>query len=46
LDPVATAIRLVFFGLIISSVLHGTMAYASSIHNNLGSLWHKFLYSL
>jgi hypothetical protein len=34
LGSVTTAVRLVFFGLIIKSILHLTMAYASSIHNN------------
>jgi hypothetical protein len=38
LDPVTTAIWLVSFGLIILSILRRTMAYASSVHNNLESL--------
>jgi hypothetical protein len=46
LDPVTTAIWLVSFGLIILSILHWTMVYFSSVHNNLDSLWQKFLYSL
>jgi hypothetical protein len=41
LDPVATAIWLVSYGLIILSILRRTMAYASSVHNNLDSLWQK-----
>jgi hypothetical protein len=45
-NPVTTAIWLVFFGLIILSILHRTMDYASSVHSNLGSLWLKLLYSL
>jgi hypothetical protein len=35
LDPVTTAVWLVSFGLTILSILHRTMAYASSIHDNL-----------
>jgi hypothetical protein len=38
LDPVTIEIWLVFFDLIILSILHRTMAYAPSIHNNLDSL--------
>jgi hypothetical protein len=32
LDPVTTAIWLVSLGLIILSILHRTMAYVSSVH--------------
>jgi hypothetical protein len=39
LDPVTTAVWLVFFDLIILSTLHWAMAYSSSVHNNLDSLW-------
>jgi hypothetical protein len=46
LDPVTTAVWLVSFDLIISSINRRTMAYASSIHNNLDSLWMKILRSL
>jgi hypothetical protein len=36
--PVTAAVWLVSFGLIILSILHQTIAYASSVHNNLDSL--------
>jgi hypothetical protein len=42
LDPVTTAMRLVSFDLITFSTLHQTMAYASSVHNNINSFWLKF----
>jgi hypothetical protein len=38
LDPVITVIRLVAFHLIILNILRRTMAFASSIHNNLDTL--------
>jgi hypothetical protein len=38
LDPATTAIWLVFFDLIISSILRRSMVYASSIRNNPDSL--------
>jgi hypothetical protein len=44
-DPVTIAIWLESFDLIIFSTLHRTIAYASSIHNNLHSHWLKYLYS-
>jgi hypothetical protein len=42
LDPVTTAVWLVSFGLIILSILHRIMSYASSIHSNIDPLWQKF----
>jgi hypothetical protein len=38
-DPVTFAIWLVSFDPITSNILHQTMAYASSVHNNLGCRW-------
>jgi hypothetical protein len=46
LDPITTAIWFVSFELIIFSSLRWTVAYASSIHNNVNSLWQKFWCSL
>jgi hypothetical protein len=46
LDPVTTAIWLASSGAIILSIPRQTMAYVSSGHNNLDSLWLKFVYSL
>jgi hypothetical protein len=46
LDPVVTAVWHVSFDLFNFEHLCQTMGYASSIPNNLGSLWLKFLYSL
>jgi hypothetical protein len=37
LDPVTTTIWLVSFDLIILSILHRTMGYVSSVHDNLDS---------
>jgi uncharacterized membrane protein len=44
LDPVTTAILVVSFDLIILSILHQTMAYASSNHNSLDPIMVKFFY--
>jgi hypothetical protein len=44
LDSVTTATWLVSFDLIILSILHRTMAYASAIHNIIDPLWLKCLY--
>jgi hypothetical protein len=40
LDPVAVAIWLVFFDLIILNIVHQTMAYDASVHST-NSLWLK-----
>jgi hypothetical protein len=42
LNPGTTSIWLVSFDLVILSIINRTMAYVSSVHNNLDSLWQKF----
>jgi hypothetical protein len=42
LDPVTIAVQSVSFGIIILSVLCQTVAYATSIHRNLDSVWPTF----
>jgi hypothetical protein len=37
---------LIYFGLIILSILQRTMVYSSSLHNNLNSLWQRNFYIL
>jgi hypothetical protein len=46
LDPVTIAIWLASANLINLCIFRRTMSYVTSVHNNLDSLWLKFLYFL